>query len=121
MSFYGNWMLVRKLDACTETGCLYGNWMSFYGNPATLRMDQGQEFDNLTLKNLNFLSINVKVGFSHNHQSNAVERFHKTFWALLRAKKSNGENYLEKCLPTLILALFDKFKPSQNFLVKSRT
>ncbi len=45
------------------------------------------------LKNLlNALDVNIKLGFSHNHQSNPIERFHRTLWALLRAKKANGEN-----------------------------
>ena len=28
------------------------NWISLYGAPATIRMDQGKEFDNTLLKNL---------------------------------------------------------------------
>ena len=67
------------------------NWISLYG--ATIRMDQGKEFDNALLKNLlNALDVNIKIGFSHNHQSNPVERFHRTLWALLKAKRANGEN-----------------------------
>ena len=50
------------------------------------------------------LDVNIKIGFSHNHQSNPVERFHRTLWALLKAKRANGENDWEKSLPTLILA-----------------
>ena len=39
----------------------------------------------------------------YNHQSNQVERFHKTLWNLLKAKKSNGETDWEKGLSMLIL------------------
>ena len=53
---------------------------------------------------LNALDVKIKIGFSHNHQSNPVERFHRTLWALLKAKKANGENDWEKSLPTLMLA-----------------
>ena len=76
------------------------NWISLYGAPATIRMDQGKEFDNGLLKNLlNALDVNIKIGFSHNHQSNPVERFHRALWALLKAKKANGENDWENPSP----------------------
>ena len=92
------------------------NWISLYGAPATIRMDQGKEFDNALLKNLlNALNVNIKIGFSHNHQSNPVERFHRTLWALLKAKKANGENDWEKSLPTLILA----YNLTQHFSTNS--
>ncbi len=68
------------------------------------------------LKNLlNALDVNIKLGFSHNHQSNPIERFHRTLWALLRAKKANGENDWEKSLPTLILA----YNATQHFSTNS--
>ncbi len=92
------------------------NWISLYGAPATIRMDQGKEFDNNLLKNLlNALDVNIKLGFSHNHQSNPIERFHRTLWALLKAKKANGENDWEKSLPTLILA----YNATQHFSTNS--
>ena len=81
------------------------NWISLHGAPATIRMDQGKEFDNALLKNLlKDLDVNIKIGFRHNHQSNPVERFHRTLWALLKTKEANGEDDWEKSLPTLILA-----------------
>jgi len=47
------------------------NLISLYGTPAQNRIDQGKEFDNNILRNLlNSLNINVKVGYSHNHQDN---------------------------------------------------
>ena len=50
------------------------------------------------------LDVNIKVGYAHNHQSNPVERFHRTLWALLRAKKMNGVSDWERSLPALLLA-----------------
>ena len=95
---------------------ILNNWISLYGAPATIRMDQGKEFYNNTLKSLlNSSDINIKVGFSHNHQSNAFEKFHKTLWALLRAKKSNGMNYCEKSLPTLIFV----YNATQHYLTNA--
>ena len=40
----------------------------------------------------------------YNHQSNPVERFHRTLWSLLRAKMANGERDLEKSIPAITLA-----------------
>jgi len=69
---------------------------------------------------LDSLDVKIKVSYSHNHQSNAVERFHKTLWALLRTKKCNSENDWEKvyhsnasiqCKPTLL----NFIQPVQNF------
>ena len=80
-------------SARSVVNAIMTNWISLYGAPATIRMDQGKEFDNALLKNLlNALDVNIKIGFSHNHQSNPVERFHRTLWALLKAKRANGEN-----------------------------
>jgi len=92
-------------SAWSVVNAIMTNWISLYGAPAMIRMNQGKEFDNALLKNLlNSLDVNIKIGFSHNHQSNPVERFHRTLRALLKAKKANGENDWEKSLPTLILA-----------------
>ena len=96
---------ILKKSAKTVSNAIMKNWISLYGAPQMLHCDKGTEFDNHLLKNmLDALDIKLKVGFSHNHQSNPVERFHRTLWALLRAKKCNGENDWEKSLPTLILA-----------------
>ena len=82
-----------------------GSWISLYGAPQTICMDQGSEFNNYFLKTmLEGLDVSIKVGHAHYNQSNPVERFHRTLWALLRAKKSNGENDWERSLPTLIMA-----------------
>jgi len=103
-------------SARSVVNAIMTNWISLYGAPATIRMDQGKEFDNNLLKNLlNALDVNIKLGFSHNHQSNPIERFHRTLWALLRAKKANGENDWEKSLPTLILA----YNATQHFSTNS--
>ena len=99
-------------SARSVVNAIMTNWISLYGAPATIRMDQGKEFDNALLKNLlNALDVNIKIGFSHNHQSNPVERFHRTLWVLLKAKKANGE----KSLPILILA----YNATQNYSINS--
>ena len=47
-------------------------------------------------------SLDVKIKVEYSHKSAHI--VHRTVWALLRTKKCNGENDLEKSLPTLILA-----------------
>jgi len=52
-------------SARSVVNAIMTNWISLYGAPATIRMDQGKEFDNALLKNLlNALDVNIKVGFS---------------------------------------------------------
>ena len=107
--------LPDKSARSVENGIMT-NWISLYGAPATIRMDQGKEFDNALLKTLlHALDVNIKVGFNHNNQFNPVERFHRILWALLKAKKANGENNWEKSLPTLILA----YNATQHYFTNS--
>ena len=40
----------------------------------------------------------------YSHQSNPMERFHRTLWSLLRAKMANGEQDWEKSIPAVELA-----------------
>ena len=65
--------------AKTVSAAIIGSWISLYGAPQTIRMDQGSEFHNYLLKNmLEGLDVNIKVGYAHNHQSSPVERHHRT-------------------------------------------
>ena len=68
------------------------NWISLYGAPATIRMDQGKEFDNALLKNLlKALDVNIKIGFSHNHQSNPLKDFTGLCGHFLKQRKQMGK------------------------------
>ena len=94
-------------DKSAKTVCssLYSRWISLFGTPDSIRTDAGTEFNNSFLQNMmKRLGVQVKVGTQYNHQSNPVERFHKTLWALLRGKMSNGEQDWEKSLPSVELA-----------------
>ena len=92
-------------SAKTVSNAILTHWISQYGAPQTIRMDNGTEFTNSIITNMmGLLKVKIKVGEIYNHQSILMERFHQTLWALLRAKKCNGENVWEKSLPTLILA-----------------
>ena len=92
-------------SAKTVSAAIMGSWISLYGAPQTICMDQGSEFNNYLLKSmLEGMDVKIKVGYAHNHQSNPVERFHRTLWALWRAKKINGDSDWERSLPALLLA-----------------
>ena len=74
---------LEQLDnpAKTVSNAIMNHWISLYGAPQILRINQGKEFDNNLFRNiLDSLDVKIKVGYSHNHQSNAVERFHRTLW-----------------------------------------
>ena len=47
------------------------------------------------------LNVKIKVRQSYNHQSKPVERFHRSLWALLRAKNEMTK-MIGKNLPTFI-------------------
>ena len=57
------------------------------------------------LKMMSALNVRIKAGTPYSHNFNPIERFHRTLWSLLKAKKANGDNNWEKVypLPTLIL------------------
>ena len=46
----------------------------------------------------------MKIMHPYSHQSNPVERFHRTLWSLLRAKMANGEQDWEKSIPAIEFA-----------------
>ena len=46
----------------------------------------------------------IKISAPYNHQSNPVERFHRTLWNLLWAKMGNGEQDWEKSIPAIELS-----------------
>jgi len=80
-------------------------WIAVFGTPLSIRTDQGSEFKNSTIVSMmSNLNVKIKMNTPYNHQSNPIERFHRTLWSLLKASKINGENDWEKGLSTVILA-----------------
>ena len=60
-------------SAKTVSAAIMVSWISLYGAPQTIRMDQGSEFNNYLLKSmLEGMDVNIKVGYAHNHQSNPI-------------------------------------------------
>ena len=92
-------------SAKTVSTAILTHWIALYGTPIKIRTDAGLEFKNSTIVSMmSSLNVKIKVGTPYSHQSNPVERFHRTLWALLKAKKVNGSLDWEKSLPTLVLA-----------------
>jgi hypothetical protein len=92
-------------SAKTVSTAIMKNWIGLYGAPTSIRTDSGCEFKNSVIVTMmKALNVKVKVGTPYSHNSNPIERFHRTLWALLKGKRANGECNWEKSLPTLILA-----------------
>ena len=89
-------------SAKTVSNTILKHWISLYGAPQTIRMDNSAEFSNFIIINMtDSLNVKIKVRQSYNHQSNPVERFHRSLWALLRAKNEMTK-MIGKNLPTFI-------------------
>ena len=87
--FSRNDSAVPFLDKSAKTVCttIMKHRISLYGAPQTIRSDQRLEFcNNSIIFMMTLLNVRIKVGTSYNHQSNPVERFHRTLWTLLRTK-----------------------------------
>ena len=112
-------------DKSARTVCsnIYAGWIAKFGCPDAIRMDAGTEFTSSLLTNMmKKMGVHVKVMHPYNHQSNPVERFHRTLWNLLRAKLANGEKDWEAALPAITLAYnaashsSTKCSPARGFL-----
>ena len=92
-------------SAATVCSHIYNRWIALFGTPDSIRTDAGSEFNNNLLANMMLkMGVRVKIMFPYNHQSNPVERFHRTLWCLLRSKLANGEQDWEKSIPAVELA-----------------
>ena len=100
-------VMVPLPDKSAQTVCynIYANWIAKFGCPDSIRTDAGTEFTSSLLTNMmKKMGVHVKIMHPYNHQSNPVERFHRTLWNLLRAKLANGEHNWEITLPAVTLA-----------------
>ena len=81
-------------DSKTVCSRLYTRWIALFGSPESIRTNAGTELKNRLMENtlkLKKIGVNIKISAPYNHQSNPVERFHRTLWNLVRAKMANGE------------------------------
>ena len=91
----------------TKTVCysISTRWIAIFGSPDSIRTDAGTEFAQNLLSNMMLkMGVHIKISAPYNHQSNPVERFHRTLWNLLRAKIVNGEQDWEKSPSAIELA-----------------
>ena len=98
---------VPILDKSAKSVCssIYTRWIALFGSPNSIRTDAGTEFANNLLSNMMLkMGLRIKISAPYNHQSNPVERFHRTLWNLLRAKMANGEQDWKKSIPAIELA-----------------
>ena len=73
-------------DKSAKTVCsnIYSNWIATFGCPESIRTDAGTEFTNSLLANMmRKMGVQIKIMHPYNHQSNPIERFHRTLWNLL--------------------------------------
>ena len=84
-------VLIPDKSEKTVFTAILTHWIAMYRTPIKFRTDAGLEFKNSTIVSMmSSLNVKIKVGTQNSHQSNPVERFHRTLWVLLKAKKVNG-------------------------------
>ena len=83
-------------SAAEVSQALLDCWVKIHGIPRTVYSDRGTEFTARLTQNLfQELGIQVKLGTPDNHQSNPLERFHRTLYDLVKSLRQEGEtNFL---------------------------
>ena len=72
---------VHITDKSAKTVCssIYTGWIAIFGCPDSIRTDAGTEFANNLPSNMILkMGVYIKISAPYNHQSNPVERFHRT-------------------------------------------
>ena len=84
-------VLIPDKSEKTVFTAILTHWIAMYRTQIKFRTDAGLEFKNSTIVSMmSSLNVKIKVGTQNSHQLNPVERFHRTLWVLLKAKKVNG-------------------------------
>ena len=84
---------------------IYTRWIALFGSSDAIRTDAVTEFANNLLSNIMLKrGVRIKISAPYNHQSNPVERFHRTFLNLIQAKMANREQNWEKSILAIELA-----------------
>ena len=74
------------------------------GIPRSVYMDKGKEFTaQLSQTCYKQLGIELNFAVADNHQSNPVERFHRTLWGLIRVVRKEGEGNLVDAMRTAVM------------------
>ena len=74
------------------------------GIPKTFYVDNGKEFmAHMAHQLYNKLGIHFSFGWAENHQSNPVERFHRTLYNLLISLRAEGESNFVEGVKTAVI------------------
>ena len=67
-------------------------------------MDKGKEFT-ASLSQMCYKQLGIEINFAvaDNHQSNPIERFHRTLWNLIKAVRKGGEGNLMDAVRTAVM------------------
>lgn len=87
---------LQSKSAAEVSQGLLDYWVKIHGIPRTFYSDRGAEFTSKLTQNLfKELGVQVKLGTPENHQSNPLERFHRTLYSLVKSLRQEGEtNFL---------------------------
>ena len=76
---------------------IYTRWIAIFGSSVSIRTDAGTEFVNNLLSNMMLkMGVHIKIAAPCNHQSNPVERFHRTLWQRWRMENKIGKNLYQR-------------------------
>ena len=86
---------LRNKKAAEVSQTLLDYWIKIHGLPQKIYSDRGREFTAKIGRSL-FEKMGVEVLYGHpdNHQSNPVERFHRTLYELAKGVRREGGNNL---------------------------
>ena len=74
------------------------------GIPKSFRTDNGKEFTTHMARQLyNKLEIHFTFWWAENHQSNPIERFHRTLHTLINSLRVEGEDNFIKCAKAAVM------------------
>lgn len=92
----------KKAD--TVTRAFLHHWVQGPGGtPEKVVLDQGKEFTSRTTRGLlRDLGVEIKWVSVDNHQTNPVERIHRTLWAMCRSQRVDGERSWRSAVRTAL-------------------
>ena len=108
MDGFSRYIMVAPLkgkSAKEVTAAMVNTWIKGGGGiPRSVYMDQGKEFT-ATLSQMCYKQLGIEIHFAvaDNHQSNPIERFHRTLWNLIKAVRKGGENNLMDAVRTAVM------------------
>ena len=96
---------LKSKSAKEVSSAVLNTWVKEAGGiPKTFHTDNGKEFTAHMAQQLyNKLSIHFSFGWAENHQSNPVERFHRTLYNLFISLRAEGESNFVEGVKTAVM------------------